>query len=303
MLIAEKVSIARIISGTWKHFLFNLLTCIITYLVYYFLHNARYIHEFDIPGLVPSILGTALAFFIGFKNNQAYDRWWEARKIWGGLVNDSRTWARQLLYYFQPGKASRNRVRSMIFRHIAFLYALKQALRKAKEEEYLSYLAEEEHATVKSESNTHNAILSLQSKDLNDLYERGTVDGFQFMEMNKMLVNFCDLMGKSERIANTVFPTTYNYYTRLFIWFFIVFVTLVTAQSMGMWSILVGTLIGYVFLTTYKIGSSILDPFEDITTGIPLDSITRTIEINLLEMMKEEDIPEPVKSVDGEYIM
>jgi putative membrane protein len=98
MLISKKASIHRIIEGTYKDFLIDLATCLGSYLVFfYFLKN-----HVAVPAIIPTILGTALSFFIGFNNNQAYGRWWEARKIWGALVNDSRSWARQVLHYTQP---------------------------------------------------------------------------------------------------------------------------------------------------------------------------------------------------------
>tara|TARA_Y100000310_G_scaffold344661_1_gene458625 strand:- start:232 stop:1107 length:876 start_codon:yes stop_codon:yes gene_type:complete len=291
-----------VISGTWKHFLFNITTCILTYIAYHFLKSPH----FEISILIPSILGTALAFFIGFNNNQSYDRWWEARKIWGALVNDSRTWARQIVYF--PGTNGDEEkykvfVNTAVHRHIAFLYALKQSLRKSDVKEYKKYLSNEDVATIASEANKANALLSLQTRDLNEFYKSGGIDGFRFSEMNKMLVNFSDEMGKSERIANTVFPTSYNFYNLIFIWFFIVFATLFTAQTAGSWSILAGTLIGYVFLTIHKIGLSLLNPFEDIPTGISLNQITRTIEINMLQTLKKNDIPSPIESVNGEYVM
>ncbi len=123
------------------------------------------------------------------------------------------------------------------------------------------------------------------------------------MQLNQMLINFCDHMGKSERIANTFFPTTYNYYTRIFVWIFIICATLVTAETIGIWSVVFGTLIGYVFLTIHKIGVSLLNPFEMLPTGVPLNLISRTIEINLLEMLRDKDIPEQVKSVNDEYVL
>lgn len=302
MIISKKVGLHRIISGTWKHFLFNLGLCIITYLLFRLLD----VPEWEIPVLVPSILGTALAFFIGFNNNQAYARWWEARKIWGSLVNNSRTWARQILFF--PDRSLdieevRSKINVAVYRHISFLYALKENLRKSSDKEYKKYLSKEDIALIEAETNKANAILNLQTKDLNDLYASNVVDGFRFIELNKMLISFCDDMGRSERISNTVFPTTYNFYTRIFTWIFIIFITLATADMIGGWSILVGTLIGYVFITTHKIGQSLLDPFEDIATGIPLNHITRTIEINMLETLRETEIPEPVKSENGEYIM
>lgn len=302
MIISHKVSISRIISGTWKHFLRTVIVCLTTFLLFHFFERP----EYDIPIFIPSIIGTALAFFIGFNNNQAYDRWWEARKIWGALVNDSRSWTRQLIYFSDRKRDSKDvdfKTKTAIHRHISFLYALKQTLRKSKAKEYQKFISDADIAFVESESNIANALLAIQTKDLNELYETNVIDGYKFLELNKLLISFSDGMGKSERILNTVFPTSYNYYTRIFIWIFIIFITLVTAPSLGGWSIIIGTLIGYIFLTTQKIGQSLLNPFEEIATGIPLDYITRIIEINLLEALKEKKIPKPVSSINGEYLM
>lgn len=302
MIISENIGIHRIISGTWKHFAVTVLLCTATYMIHKFLIP----ENFSVPVLMPTVLGTALAFFIGFNNNQAYDRWWEARKIWGTLVNDSRTWARQMLYF--PDQASDKEeiqqiIKTAVYRHISLLYALKQSLRKSDDDTYQKYISEEDRAFVASQSDKAVALLTLQTADLNRLYAANRIDGFKFLELNKMLISFCDQTGKAERIANTVFPTTYNFYTRIFIWLFIFFITLVSAQGIEAWSILSGTLIGYVFLTIDKIGRSLLNPFDAIATGIPLDQITRTAEINMLETLKESDIPAPAESVNGEYIM
>ncbi len=301
MIISNKVSIHRVLTSTWRQFLAVILTCAAAWATV-----AYFDIDTEIPGLLPSVLGTALAFFIGFNNNQAYDRWWEARKIWGAIVNDSRTWARQIVQY--PDRTANPEnvhllIKTAVYRHLAFLYALKQNLRGTSTNDYRRFLSETDTTYLETQSNKANAILNLQSKALHEMYCDDIIEGFRFAELNKMLINFTDETGKSERIANTVFPTTYNYYTRIFIWTFIVFFTLVTAQSIGAWSVLAGALTGYVFLTTQKIGQSLLNPFDDIHTGIALNQITRTIEINMLETLGETDIPAPVTSVNGEYIM
>jgi len=272
-----------------------------TYLIHLFLIP----ESIEIPVLIPSILGTALAFFIAFNNNQSYDRWWEARKIWGTLINDSRSWTRQLIYFQTESlqKEPNPLTKGMIYRHISFLYALKQNLRNSSEDEYKRYLSKDDAELIVLESNKANGILSLQAKDLSQLLASNTIDIFKFIELNKGLINFCNAMGSAERIATTVFPTTYNYYTRIFIWMFIIFVTLATAQSMGPWSIVIGIFIGYVFLTIHKIGQSLLNPYDEIPSGIPLNHITRTIEINMLQTLKETEVPEPIKSNNDEYIM
>ena len=304
MIITKNIRIDRIIAGTWKNTLLILFVCGVSYLF-----NELFLsHYFNFPPIVDAILGPALAFFIGFSNNQAYDRWWEARKIWGALVNDSRTWARQIIYYItapddQRMDEIRGKQKEAIYRHIAFLYALKDSLRGETKKEYRKYLSTEESDVVERESNIQNAILSLQSKELDDLYKKSWTDGFRFMELNKMLISFSNEMGKSERIKNTVFPPTYGFYTRVFIWILVVSTTIVLADTNGAWSILFGALIGYVFLTTHTIGQALLNPFDPIPTGIALNQITRTIEINLLETLGEPDIPKPIQSVNNEYIM
>lgn len=304
MIISKKIYVSRILEGTWRSSIYVAATCAITYLLNEYLLKG----SFELPAVVPTILGTALAFFIGFNNNQAYDRWWEGRKIWGALVNDSRTWARQIMEYTSiTDKVDETELgklkKKSIYRHIAFLYALKENLRGSNDKEYENYLSEEELISVEQKSNKQNAILDIQTKELQGFYSEGIIDGFKFMEMNKNIVRFCDEMGKAERIKNTVFPTTYPYYTNLFIWFFIISITLETANIVGAWSILIGMFLGYVFMTTHLIGRSLLNPFDQIIAGNPLNQITRIIEINLLETLGEKEIPKPIESVDDEYIM
>ena len=304
MIITKKISLKRILIGTWKNALLVIVVCSASYFF------SEYIFDDvnELPAVIPSILGTALAFFIGFNNNQAYDRWWEARKIWGALVNDSRSWARQINANLSApsGQSEENLIekkKTAIYRHIAFLYALKGNLRNDTIDNFGKYISQEELKKVKSESNIHNAILNIQSSELEILFKDNWIDGFRFIELNKMLIRFSDEMGKSERIKNTVFPPTYNYYTRVFIWIMMISTIFVIANIVGAWSIFYGALVGYIFVTVHSIGQSLLNPFENIPAGISLDQITRTIEINLLESLGESEIPEPIKIVDNEFIM
>ena len=110
-------------------------------------------------------------------------------------------------------------------------------------------------------------------------------------------------MGMAERIKNTIFPTTYSYFTKVFIWLFVVTIALVTSQSMGVWSIFISWLVGFVFVSTQINGMSLVNPFTNNPASIPLNQIIRTIEINLLEMLGEEDIPKPVRPINDEYVL
>lgn len=304
MIITHDIRLSRIVRGTWKNTILVALTCSMAYFFYrYFVQ-----YHFEMPAIIPTILGTALAFFIGFNNNQAYDPWWEARKIWGTLVNSSRTWARHVLQFPVASEHIKDQHLQLmkeyaIKRHIAFLYALKENLRGTDEHEYKKYLIQSDLDIIENESNKHNAILSLQTTELKTWRKEKLIDGFEFLELNREITRFCDEMGKSERIKNTVFPTSYNYYTKAFIWLFNIAFTLAVAPTVEWRAIAFGTIIGYVFHTIHFIGQAILNPFEPIPTGIPLDQITRTIEINLLEMIHEEHIPDPVSPINDEYVM
>lgn len=299
MLITHNIKLSRILINTWQVDLIMIISCSITYFAREFLIT----HNLDIPPIIPGVLGTAIAFFIGFNNNQAYDRWWEARKIWGMLVNDSRSWARSLINYVDENEESKAMVKKMICRHIAFLYTLKGALRNYDDSIYTKYLTAEELLEIKKHSNMHNAILNIQSRDLQTLSKHGAIDGFRFVELNKLLVNFSSQMGMCERIKNTVFPTTYTYLTKVFIWLFVVSITLVISSYVEYWSIFIGWLLGFVFVSTQINGMSLINPFDNNSASIPLNQITRTIEINLLEMLAEPNIPEPVKPINNEYVL
>lgn len=299
MLLVNNIRLSRIIINTWYVDIIMIASCMGAY----FIREYLIAYHFSIPTIIPTVLGTAIAFFIGFNNNQAYDRWWEARKVWGGLVNDSRSFARSLLSYVPQSDENNVLVQRMVHRHIAFLYALKAKLRGTVDLIYVKYLDEEERTQVEKQANIHNAILHKQSEDLEKLYSSGKIDGFKFMQINELLVKFSDQMGMSERIKNTVFPTTYSYLTKVFIWLFVVTFTLVISQEMGVWSIFMGWMIGFVFVSTQINGMNLVDPFENNVAGIPLNQITRTIEINLLEMMGEEDTPPPILPINDEYVL
>jgi len=191
----------------------------------------------------------------------------------------------------------------MVYRHIAFVYALKANLRGTIDEIYIKYLSDDDKKELERHSNNHNAILNIQAREIQKLLKDNKIDGFKYLEINEMLVRLTDSMGGCERIKNTVFPTTYSYLTKVFIWLFVVTFTLVISQDMGYWSIFMGWLIGFVFVSTQINGMRLVNPFDNKSSGLPLNNISRTIEINLLQMLGETEIPEPIKPINDEYIL
>ncbi|AUR52752.1 bestrophin family protein [Aquella oligotrophica] len=295
MLIGKNLSLFRILKITWKVDLLMIIFCSITYLV-----DVYVLVSFKLPIAYPALMGTAIAFFIGFNNNQAYDRWWEARTIWGGIVNDSRSWARNLLAYNQDKEATER----MVYRHIGFLYALTASLRRFDDDKsYLDYIPKSDIVKLQSKSHIPNALLRIQSEELKQLRDKQQITDFEFLGLNSLLENLCDGMGKSERINNTVFPISYLFFTKLFIWIFIALITMSTNSEVGWQSVILSWLMGFVFNTIHLNGLSLMNPFEYHSSGVPISSITRNIEINLLQEIGADYIPPPLQPINDEYIL
>ncbi|MBC7450877.1 MAG: hypothetical protein H7259_05255 [Cytophagales bacterium] len=306
MLLKQRVTVLTILNITWKNNLLIFGICVGVTII-----DSLLMKKATVPGTLPALIGAALAFFIAFNNNQAYDRWWEARIIWGGLVNDSRSFSRALLEYCSvpaDGSVTKEQIaviqRRMIYRHLAFLYALKSALRKSTDEDYKKFMSLEDTNLVTGKHNIAEAILHLQSRDLEELSSKKAIEGFRFLALNDLIRSFCDGMGKSERIQNTVFPVTYIYFTEIIIWIFVGLTTMSTSETLGpFWTIFFGWLVGFIFYNTHVNGLTLMNPFKLLPGGMPLDHITRTIEINFREALGEEYIPEPVEPVDGRYLL
>jgi len=305
MYINDYINARRFFANTWKIQLLVLTICTLGTVLY-----LEFLDDFiKISTTAVTVLGTALAFFIGFNNAQAYDRWWEARKIWGSIVNDSRSFARMVLSFYSSGREPngpediRRLQERMIYRHIAWLYATKAHLRDHTETKYLAYLNPKERTAVSGLDHIPNGIQLLQGKALEEAEANGYIDAFRMLAINEVLNRFHDSIGKSERIKNTVFPTFYTMLNRIASWTFVAWLPIALAEYVGYWAIIYSFILGVVYELTFVAGGLIMTPFKDHPSGVSISAIVRTIEINLKEMLGEEYLPEPVQAIDGEYIM
>ncbi|MCK5101831.1 MAG: hypothetical protein KAR17_03415, partial [Cyclobacteriaceae bacterium] len=206
-------SLKRTLRGIW----WLLLLATIYAAIVYFLSSVIFHSMLNIPPAITAVLGTAVSLLLGFRTNAAYERWWEARKIWGAIVNDSRTFVRQLKGFIDVNYSEYDHVlRRLAQLQIAFVYALKNTLRQTDyHQEYEMYLSKEELKLIKNQSNKPNAILDRHQKIISKLHDEDVINSIQFANLDNTLKNLCDSMGKSERIKNTVFPIHYSSSTRL----------------------------------------------------------------------------------------
>ncbi len=289
-----------------------------------------------LPWLPIALLGTAVAFVVGFKNNASYDRMWEARKAWGGIVNTSRAWGIMVHDFIHGGTFSENELHQekliLIRRHVAWMTALRFQLREAKSweavykkhnaeyrEKYFkveehnskladtlkNYLSEEEFEMVMKKANKPAQIIALQSQHLRKLQKENCIDDFRHMELEKVLVELLNQQGVSERIKNFPYPRQFATLNLYFIRIFIILVPLGMLQEFQklgenmIWlSIPFSALSSWIFTTMEKIGESTESPFEGSANDVPITAMSRAIEIDLLEMFDQRDIPEPKKSMN-----
>ena len=302
MYIKKHISIAHLVAMSWKSVTALVFTVAVVTIVYLdLLHSHVSVSMSVIAGI-----STAISFFIAFFTSQAYDRWWEARKIWGSFVNDSRSFGRMVTTLF--GKAGGDSEipaiqERLIRRHIAYLYAVKARLRDEGAETYSAYLSEEDAGRVEGSSNIGNALLLIQGEEIDAAERASHIDVIRMAQFNDMLSRFSTSQGMAERIKGTVFPAHYASMIRISIWFFVLVFPAALSEEIGHWAIFFSSLLGTIFLLVYRAGQALLNPFEGTPNDTPMSSIVRTIEINLLEQIDEKNLPAPVEPVQGLYLM
>lgn len=260
----------------------------------------RFFHFFNItiPLSVPMVLGTVLSLLLAFKSNQAYDRWWEARIIWGAIVNDSRSLIRQMLCFIDDPYNSveiKDFIERFTNRQIAWCYSLGMSLRNRMSINKISkYLTPEEIAFISKHDNIPNALLELHARDLKYALNAGWLNKYQQVEIDGTLVKLTDSMGKCERIKNTVFPVTYTLYTHFSLFFFVLLLPFALLEIFGVLEVLMVIAISSSFFLIEKMAIHLQDPFENKPTDTPVTAISRTIEVNLKQMIEGTDMPKAV---------
>ena len=255
-----------------------------------------FLSKISIPIGVTAVFGTAVALLLGFRTNQAYERWWEARIIWGAIVNDSRTLVRQCVSFFERSNDSYEAlVGEMANRQIIWCYALGESLRKLP----FSHRVIKYKESNKTEAfNIPNALLSQHSETLLVAKEKGMVNDFQQVQIDSTIARLCDSMGKCERIKNTVFPKAHSLLIHTIIY---VFATMLPFGLTDEYLIVeIGLTIGIpiIFIAIEKTSILMQDPFENQPLDTPMTDLAETIEINIRQMIGETDVPEKKKPTD-----
>jgi len=290
MLLTKLPSLLYILNKTKYEFFYSfVLALLISFLSYRFYANIP-----KIPIAIPTFLGTAISILLSFKLSQSYDRWWEARKIWGSIVNDSRSFTLLLQSLVAPGND--NAIRQIGFRHIAWCFSLGQSLRSLDPLNNLEkHISEDDLKAIGSHSNKPLALLQLNTLHIAQLKNNGKMDVFSQIQLNTTLVNFSNAMGMAERIKNTVFPVTYRVFLHFMIYVFVITLSISMGDNKPMFEVPLLLLISSGFFVLEKTATLLQDPFENKPTDTPVTTLATTIEINLKQLLREVEVPKPME--------
>ncbi|GAB3289640.1 bestrophin family ion channel [Hymenobacter humi] len=281
------------------------------------LYEFGHVRWIDVPWGPVATLGTAVAFYIGFKSNGSYDRFWEGRQLWGTIVNVSRTWSIRVFHFVEPMAGDRlpdtEEVRDLhqrlLYRQIAWVNALRLHLRGQTAELWDSdvapFLDDAEDADVRRMNNPPTHLLRHQSDELRLLHQRGLLTEYRHVALMDTIQDMFNAQGGCERIKNTPFPRQYAFFSFLFVWVFAAVLPLGLLSEfakMGpghIWLLVpVAVLVSGVFNTIELVGHTSENPFDNQINDVPMTAICRSIEIDLRELLAETDLPAKVVPVN-----
>ena len=250
--------------------------------------------ETTIPMAVPSILGGAISLIIAFRLKQSYDRWWEARKIWGAIVNDSRTLIRNVITFTHLKQETlKDSKEDNIFveRQVAWCYSLSQGLRGINPLKGIREILKtdpDDYEYIKHHYNVPNALLMLHNYDFKKLHDENKINDFQQVQLSEVTSRLCDHMGKCERIKNTVFPKTYSVFVEYLLYLFIILLPFGLMDFSAWFQIPLTICVSMAFFLLERTAIQMQDPFENKPTDTPMTTLSQTIELNLHQMIEED---------------
>lgn len=335
MFVRRVIPPKFILSVTWRQ---SLIMALWSGLIV-FLRTNTGLKYVGMPFLPIGIIGTAVAFYVGFKNNSSYDRLWEARRIWGGIVNMSRNWAASVMGFVSatptktavPAEEVERIHRELIMRHLAWIHALRHVLLQPRSWEHgrlfdrndrTAILADLDAPPVEKElgrfldadavrramsfRNPAVQLITEQTQRLRDLHEAGLIDSYHHVELQRILAELVNEQGRAERIKNFPFPRQYGAFSTVFVFIFILLVPLGLVfefsrvdTALAWVTIPVSVLISWVFVTMELIGDYSENPFEGLMNDIPMFTMARGIETDLRQMMGDPELPAAPQPVDG----
>jgi putative membrane protein len=250
-----------------------------TALVAYLEQDVFHTH-FKNATIVHSLVGFVLSLLLVFRTNTAYERWWEGRKIWGAVVNNSRNLALKLSVVVDD-EATRQRFRALITNQVM---AMKWHLRKGFNPDDFEDTDRHKMTSFKENQHLPNAIMQALYQEVQELFNQKKITGEQLLYLNPELQSFTDNIGACERIQKTPIPYAYSLFLKKVIFLYIFTMPIGFVAEFGYWCIVIIPLVFYAFAGIEIIAEEIEDPFGQDANDLPLNRISNTIRDNLKEI-------------------
>lgn len=263
----------------WKELLFiAALTGIITYV------DIKYIGHVewgDKLMQVYSLIGFVLSLLLVFRTNTGYDRWWEGRKKWGELVNNTRNLA------IKVSSTTFNKEYKDFFARMIpnYAFAMKEHLREGVKLEELDLTSEEIEEIEKVDHKPSYIAKKLYS-ELQLLRQKDEITDIEYLSLDTNLKTFSDIIGACERIKNTPIPYSYSLFLKKFIFIYVTTMPLAFISSFGYWSVLITTFVFYILVSMEILAEEIEDPFGTDDNDLPTDELCEKIKVNVQEILK-----------------
>jgi putative membrane protein len=270
----------------WKLFPLILVIAAYTGLVIWvevsYLHLSEQSSIKNIP-IMHSLLGFAISMLLVFRTNTAYDRWWEGRKLWGALVNNSRNLALKLNAILEADDVDSR----VFFRKSIPLFAsvLRRHLQLDSTKYSLDDIDHPELGDIDTQKHLPNQVASKMFSKVNRLYKSGKITGDQLIVLNAELQSFSDICGACERIKNTPIPYSYSAFIKKFIFMYVATLPFGFALSMGYLAIPVVAFIFYVLASLEIVAEEIEDPFGFDDNDLPMQKIAENIKKHVAELI------------------
>lgn len=234
--------------------------------------------------ILHSLLGFAISMLLVFRTNTAYERWWEGRKLWGSLINNSRNFAIKLNIYLP---AELHHVRHY-FRQAIPLYAFALKRHLVKESTILALDDKPHPELTELEKHNHvpNTIAASMLREIQKLRKDGVIDDFQLLLLNNEWQSFTDICGACERIKNTPIPYSYSTFIKKFIFIYCVTMPFGFAVTLGLFTIPVTAFMFYILASLELIAEEIEDPFGVDSNDLPMQKIAEHIKKNITEIIQ-----------------